>query len=68
MGYQHQGASRLMELPHQPQHVRRGDGVEVPRRLVSQNEVRLRDQCAGYRDALLLTAGQFAGPVVDAAG
>ena len=40
-------------------------GVEVGERLVEQQELRLLDQRAGERDALLLAAGQLARPAVE---
>ena len=42
-----------------------GRGVEVPRRLVGQEDHRPVDECPGDRDALLLPAGELVGhPVV----
>ena len=39
-------------------------GVECARRLVEKQNLRLESHCAGYRHALLLTAGKLAGIVV----
>jgi hypothetical protein len=43
-------------------------GIEVPRRLVGQQEWRLQDQCAAQRRALALAAGELAREVVEAVG
>ena len=53
----------LAELPHSNAH--EGEnlgttvGVEVSRRLVRKDDLRLRGKCAGYGDTLLLTAGEL---------
>ena len=38
--------------------------VEVAGGFVGENDLRLVDQCPGYRDALLLTAGKRSGFVI----
>src|SRR5690242_9249496 len=48
-------------LPQEGEHVGRGVGVEVARRLVGKDEGRLVDQRPGARDALLLAAGKLTG-------
>ena len=40
-------------------------GIEVRQRLVEQQKLRLHDQCAGERQALLLAAGQLGGVASD---
>src|SRR4051794_26248697 len=42
-----------------------GPGVQVSGRLVGEDDVRPTGQRAGDGDALLLTAGQLGGPVVE---
>src|SRR5580692_11402639 len=53
---------RLAKFPHRPpeecEQFRGGGGVQVARRLVREDEVRLVDQRPGTRDPLLLAAGQ----------
>ena len=43
-------------------------GVEVPRRLVREHDVGLRDERAGDRDALLLAAGELGRAVGESVG
>jgi len=46
----------------------RGDGIQTRRRIVEQQETRLRRHRAGNRDATALTAGQFGRHPVDVFG
>ena len=56
------GAVDPVEQLHDPD---RGLGVEVPGRLVGQEQRRVVDERARDRDALLLAAGELVGIVVD---
>src|SRR3990172_7071148 len=58
-------AELLVYSPHQVQHLFRGRPVEVARRLVRDEYGRVCHHCPGYRHALLLSAGELAGVVVD---
>ena len=50
-------------VPEQLQDLAAGRRVEVARRLVREDDARLRDERAGDRDALLLAAGELGRPV-----
>ena len=60
------GAAGGAQLVEQVEHVGGGVRVEVARGLVGQDHRRLGDERARDRDALLLSAGQLARPVVEA--
>ena len=65
MGDQDRGDAELaLQAPDLAAHGQPQRGVEVGERLVEQQELRLLDQRAGERHALLLAAGQLAGPPV----
>ena len=54
-------AERIVQTAHLEAHLLAQIGVEIGQRLVEQQRLRLDDQRAGERDALLLAAGQLAG-------
>ena len=68
VGDQHQGATGLVQLVHEAEHVGSRDGVEVAGRLVGQDQVGLGDQRPGHGDPLLLPTGELAGTVLHPAG
>ena len=54
----------VVQAAHLEAHLLAQVGVEIGQRLVEQQRLRLDDQRARQRDALLLAAGQFAGIAV----
>ena len=62
------GWCTLAQLAQQRVHADPGERVERTERLVGQQQLRVADQRAGQRDALLLAAGQLVGPRLLAAG
>ena len=64
MGDEDDRAPGRVERVEDAHHVAPGGGVEVARRLVGEDERRVRDQRAGDRDTLLLAARQLARLVV----
>src|SRR5687768_3694267 len=53
----------IVALPHQFEHFFTGYEIEVPRRLVGEEEHRVRQKRTGDGDPLLLTAGKLVGKV-----
>ena len=53
------------ELRQRVEHMARGVRVEIAGRLVGEQDARGIGDRAGDRDALLLAAGQFRGPVLE---
>ena len=68
VGDQDDGSTRQRATRRAAKHVGGRGRVEVAGGLVGQDEGRLADERAGYRDALLLPSGQLAGSVVDPVG
>ena len=56
-------AALVVEALEHRQDFLAGDGVEVARGFIGQDEIRIVHQAAGDRDALLLSAGELRGPV-----
>ena len=65
VGDDHHGAPFLGELAHDGEHLADEFRIERRGRLVEEDELRLHRQHAGDRDALLLTAGEALGELVD---
>jgi hypothetical protein len=62
---EHEGERHLaLQLAQQLEHAPSGSRIEVARRLISQHDRGVRDDGACDGHALLLPAGQLAGPVV----
>ena len=59
------GFARLIQLGEQGHDFVAGARIEVARRLVGQNDVRIVDQGAGNGHALLLAAGQLRRPMAE---
>ena len=60
MGDQHQGRALLaVDLEQQVDDMGAGSGIQVARRLIGQQQLRLIRQGAGDRDALLFTAAEL---------
>src|SRR6185436_2354022 len=66
VGDQDDRAAGAMELAEQPENFLPGGGVEVPRRLVREDQGRVGDDRPRDRDSLLLAAGQLGRLVVQA--
>ena len=60
VGDQDQGVTALVEVGQERHHDRLVDRVEVPRRLVGEDQRRLVDQRPGDADPLLLASGELA--------
>ena len=65
VSHQDDGVAVLMQLVKQRHDFGAGGGVQVPGRLISQDEGRIVDQRAGDRDSLALAAGELIGPMID---
>src|SRR5258706_1525704 len=62
VGHEHERGVRFrVHLEHEVDHARAGRGVEIAGRLVGKEELRLGDEGARKRHALLLAAGQRLG-------
>src|SRR6267378_1307350 len=62
VGYEHERGARFrVHLEHEVDHARAGRGVEISGGLVGKEELRLRDEGASERHALLLAAGERLG-------
>ena len=57
------GPSAFMQAPEQAHDPRASRGIQAPRRLVGEQDGRLRHECPGDRDALLLPAGKLVRPM-----
>ena len=67
MGHDHEGGlACLVQGTHQSKQPFSAVCVEVPRRLIGQDQVRILHQRARHRDALLLAAGEFSRLVMEA--
>jgi hypothetical protein len=61
------GRAALVDLLEEAEHVERELRIEIPGRLVRENQRRLTDDGARHRDALLLAAGEDARRIAAAA-
>ena len=68
VGHHDDGLARLVEAFEHLHDLGRGHAVEVTGGLVGQDDVGVVDQAAGDRHALLLTAGELVGTMVEPLG
>ena len=59
--YHEDRLAAVIDLFKKPQQTIGRTGIQRTGRLISQNQLRLGNQCTGYRGTLLLAAGDFIG-------
>ncbi len=66
MGHDDQGLALFIEIVKELQDLGAGGGIQIPGRLVRQEDQRVIHQSAGDGHALLLAAGELGGLVIAA--